>query len=258
MKNSELCVFLDSFAPFGSAEGFDNCGLILGSPETDHQKILLALDVTPDVLTEAKEKGATLIVTHHPVIFNPLKSLSSDTMVYRLISEGIDVISAHTNLDKAEGGVNDTLIGLLGFSKLRPLEESHGCAALCSVPDGLSSAKDIAGQVIRSLGLNGVRLYDAGKPVQQVAVCCGGGGSFLDAAVSEGAQLFLTGDLRHNHVISAAEKGISLIDAGHFETEDIVLPVLAKRFAGEFPGCEFTVADSDRPLFIYIANNTIN
>ncbi|MBQ1955132.1 MAG: Nif3-like dinuclear metal center hexameric protein [Clostridia bacterium] len=252
MKISELMDFLNSWAPFESAMDFDNCGLLVGDKNGEADLVLLALDLTEDVLAEAKNRGAGAILTHHPLIFRAQKSFTSEGLPYRAARLGISVIGCHTNLDIAPGGVNDTLIGVLGLEKLGEVTGTGGCCAMCACPEELSEPKDLALRVKDAVGLPCVRLVDGKKPVKKVAVCCGGGASFIDAAVSDGADAMITGDIKYAAAVDAVRSGFTLIDAGHYETERIILPVLAEKLSVEFENCRFAVAESCRSAFEFI------
>lgn len=220
---------IDAAADFTLALDFDNPGLLVGDPNEQVRGVLAALDVTDSVIGEAISRRANLIVTHHPVIFHAMKRVTSDTLVWKLVRAGISVISAHTNLDIAKGGVNDLLAQKLALNEIEVLE-------LTRAPDGMGRAgvlergmapPEFAYYVKRMLDLSAVRYCDGGRVVERVAVCGGSGGSLLDAAVEKGCQALVTGDVKHDVMLDAVHRGITLIDAGHFGTENLVVPYLA-------------------------------
>ncbi len=243
---------IDAFAPFAAARPSDNCGIVAGSRSKPLHHVLLALDVTPDVVQEAVSVGADCIFSHHPPIYNPIRTLSDRDPVYQAIRHDIALIAAHTNLDVAPGGVNETYLTAIGLRKLELLPGADGCAALAECPAELSALPALAARVKACTGLPSVKMVDTGRRIKKAAVCCGGGASFFDCAVQSGADVYISGDFRHNHAVDALRAGISLIDAGHYETERLVLAPLAARLAECLPAVTFAVAASDRPIFQYL------
>ena len=252
MKISELMSSLDAWAPFATAKEFDNCGLLVGDAESETDCVLLALDVTEDVLNEAAELGAGAVLAHHPLIFRPQKSFTAKGLPFKAARLGISVIGCHTNLDGAEGGVNDTLIAALGLEKIGVVPGTEGCCAMCRCSEPIQP-RSLAQTVKNAVGLPFVRLADGKKPLSLVAVCCGGGASFIDAAVSAGADGMVTGDIKYASAVDAVRSGFTLVDAGHYETERLILPVAADRLSKEFPNCRFVVAKSCRSAFEFVS-----
>ena len=210
-----------------------------GSRSKPLHRVLLALDVTLDVVQEAVSVGADCIFSHHPPIYNPIRTLSDRDPVYQAIRHDIALIAAHTNLDVAPGGVNETYLTAIGLRKLELLPGADGCAALAECPAELSALPALAARVKACTGLPSVKRVDTGA-------------SFFDCAVQSGADVYISGDFRHNHAVDALRAGISLIDAGHYETERLVLAPLAARLAECLPAVTFAVAASDRPIFQYL------
>ncbi|MCI8602352.1 MAG: Nif3-like dinuclear metal center hexameric protein [Oscillospiraceae bacterium] len=242
---------VDAYAPFESAEDFDNVGLLVGEMGLPVSRCLVALDVMPATVSEALAKGCELILSHHPVIFNPLRQVGHESTVGQLLRAGVSVISAHTNVDKA--GLNSALAEILGIRELKPLAASGGCAGVGLPPEKRKhkNAWELALLFKEKLGVQGFRCYDAGGMIGRVALCCGGGGSYLKDAIEAGADCFVTGDLRHNHVVEAAAAGISLIDLGHFETEVHFIPLMIGLLQPQLPDVEFLPAESSKPLFAH-------
>ncbi len=340
---------INQLAPFSLTMDFDNTGLLVGDPHTPVTKALLCLDCTMESINQAKAVGAQLIVTHHPVIFHPLKKVTAGSVVYRLIRENIGVISAHTNLDIAAGGVNDCLaqrLSLQNVCGLSPVSAAPFCKVVTFVPtaygeqvykamadagagavgayagcayfaQGVGAFLPLAGsspfigeqgkteqveevkiemvcpgkkvdQVVAAIqaahpyetpaydvfedsaltqreflgrvgdlpqplspeelalllkkALGGMVKFVAGSsPIQRVAVCGGSGASELKAAAAQGAQALVTGDVKHDVFVQAQLLGLTLLDAGHFHTEDIVLEPLCQSLGEAFPQVEFTV-----------------
>ena len=247
MPVNDVFSFLDGLAPFSYAMDFDNSGLLIGDPLQPVQKILVALDCTTSVIQAAKESGARLIVTHHPVIFDPIKSVIAGSVPYRLASAGISVICAHTNLDLARGGVNDALARRLGLGCLEgltpiPCTDREGNAVteylgrISFLPSPMEP-QDFALFVKERLGAS-VRFTPGCRPVHRVAVCGGAGADCLDNAIWSGADALVTSEVKHHIFLYAAQQGITLVDAGHFHTEDVVIEPLAQRLREQFPETE--------------------
>ncbi|MBQ7045797.1 MAG: Nif3-like dinuclear metal center hexameric protein [Clostridia bacterium] len=231
MKVQDVFEFLNSQFPTALAEGFDNVGLLVGDKSATVTGILVCLDCTHTAIEKATEQGANLIVTHHPIIFSPLKNIRENSLVFKLIKNGISVISMHTNLDVAENGVNDCLCNALGFNNTEPLVCSDGYTIKLATIDECT-AETLAKTVKTKLGYP-VRYTDAGKKIKTVAVCSGSGGSFLYDA-KNAADAFITADLKHNVFYDAENLGLSIIDGGHFATEDIVVEPLANMLKEKF------------------------
>ena len=241
--------YINSIAPFDTAMGFDNVGILVGSRSAESERVLLALDVTGDVINEAAALGAGIILTHHPVIFSPLKRLDTDSSAYRLAASGITVISAHTNLDIATGGVNDTLAQALGISSE---EGTDGECMLVGSLSGEISADELALEIKNKLGCAGLRYWRRRGSIRTVAVACGAGGSSIFAAAQRGADALITGEIKHHEIIFAHENNIAVFDAGHFRSEDLIIEKLASMLGSQFPDTEFIKAESDTDHAVYI------
>ena len=242
---SEITEALFSLAPAYMKEEWDNVGLLCGHGDRQVQRILVALDPFLPVAEEAKAVGADLLVTHHPLIFFPVKSISDGDAVGQtilfLIENGIAAVNMHTNLDSAPGGVNDCLAEVLGLRDVQVLVPAgtdeqgrayglcrYGTVDSCSLPVFLKTVKE-------ALGCGGLRYADSGRAVSKVAVGGGACGEFLKNAVELGCDTFVTADLKYNAFADAAAMGINLIDAGHFPTEDPVCNVLVDFLRKTFP-----------------------
>ena len=246
---ADILKYIESIAPPSMAESWDNVGLLCGRKEKEVRKILVALDPFRNVIAEAIEEKADLIVTHHPLIFrDAVTALNEDTETGRclltLVEHGIAAINAHTNLDLAPGGVNDVLAAVLGLENIEIISpmgtDSEG------LPYGLLRCGTVKEQPLEAflaavkatLHCDGLRYVDAGNSVQKVAV---GGGSCADEmfeALSAGCDTFVTSDVKYNLFRTAYENGLNLIDAGHFHTENPVMPVLAAKLQAAFPEVE--------------------
>lgn len=230
-----LCVL----APLELQMGFDNSGFLFGREAATVTKVLLALDVTSAVVDEAIEQGAELIISHHPLIFSPLKSITDEKLL-RLAQHQIGVVSMHTNLDIAQGGVNDTLMAALGVQVSGGLDED-GCGRVGTLTKAMSMEEFLpfCKAVLKTAGL---RYYDSGRPVSQLAVMGGSGGDSLETAYRLGCDTYLTADIKYHQFLEAQELGINLIDGDHFCTENLVIPALVQRLRKAFPEIEFTVS----------------
>lgn len=238
-------------ADFSLAMEFDNPGLLVGDPAAQVTFALAALDVTDAVIAEAAARGANLIITHHPVIFHPMKRVTADSLVWKLIRKNISVISAHTNLDLAKGGVNDILAQKLVLGDIEPLENGEGLGRTGILPRGMTPP-EFAYYVKRMLNADAVRYCDGGQAIERVAVCGGSGGSLLEAVADSGCQAFVTGDVKHDVMLDAVHRGITLIDAGHFGTETFVVDYLVQ-LAAEVLGKEaVAAAQSNIPVTVTI------
>lgn len=222
--------YLNSIAPFDTAEEWDNCGLNVGTFNKDVKKIYISLDVTNAVLEDAKSFGADLVITHHPMIFNPVSQILGDSLVYKAVASGMSFIASHTCLDKAEGGVNHCLANKVGIENLKTSENNsflkYGDVDPCT-------AEEFANKIKSTLG-GAVCFTDAGKTIKTVALCSGGGGDFVAEAKNMGADAFLTGEAKHHEYLYSNDFGISMFVAGHFETENIVCEYLYNSLKKKF------------------------
>lgn len=233
--------FIDSFSPFNTQEEWDNSGLLVGDENAEVTKILFALDVTSDVIEQAKNVGANLIITHHPVIFKAISNVLSDSLVYKLISNNISIICAHTNYDKAVDGVNDILCKVVEFNSFDKVENT--CLNIGSFEKEISAKKFV--NHIKSVLDGAVRYNSLQKDIKKVAVCSGSGSDYLSLAKELGCDVLLTGDASHHAFLDANEMGIVLVAAGHFETENIAIKPLMNKIKDKFNiTCELAKQES--------------
>lgn len=247
----DILDFFETFAPVGSAMDFDNAGLLAGDPDFPVTKALVALDITPDVVEEAAAGGFELIISHHPVIFAPLKRLVPNTAPYLLAAKGIAAVCMHTNLDLSESfGVNLCLAEAIGVREPRR-SDAGDCLFVGSLENGTGAA-EFAGKVKAALDCKGLR-YTAVKPfVKTIAVSSGAGGSEIFAAAEEGADVLVTGEIKHHEINAANELGVNIVDAGHFKSEDVVIMPLIKKLSAQFPETEFKKSATYNDGMIYI------
>lgn len=232
--------FLNERAPFATAEEWDNSGLLVGDPHKEVYQVVVALDATYDAVEIAVALGADLIITHHPAIFAPLKQLNAASIPYLLAANDIALISAHTNLDKATGGVNDTLADRLGLENVTVAEDGYTRIGTLSAE---MTAKDFAAHVAHVLDAP-VR-YAGEEPVTTVAVCGGGGGDFIGGCIGL-ADAYVTGEVKH-HEWLAAEGRIGVIEAGHYATEVPVVDTLAAWLEEAYPDLAVTIYRDGNP-----------
>ncbi len=232
--------FLNEFAPFNTALSFDNVGVLVGDYSKEISKVLLALDITKEVVSEAEKLGAKLIISHHPVIFSPLKSIDFNSVVHLLCKLEINAICAHTNLDVAPQGVNFHLAHRIGLSDLLPLTfEENQPMGFVGVLGNEMQCKDFAIFVKNRLCCTGVRYTQTNNIIKKVAVCSGSGGAFVKEAHLAGADAFVTGEIKHSQILQANELGLMVVDAGHFKSENVVIEPLQKALQKKFENVEF-------------------
>ncbi|MEA5082649.1 MAG: Nif3-like dinuclear metal center hexameric protein [Lachnospiraceae bacterium] len=239
MKCSDLINELEDFAPMYLAESWDNPGLILGDTESDIKKVLVALDVTDEVVDEAITIGADIIITHHPMLFSAVKKITNETPIglrlRKLIKNDIAHFAMHTNLDIAFGGTNDELARISGLKDIEVLREScqqngqiNGLGRIGNL-EKETTFGDFARIIKKELRLNSLRVVgDTEKRIRRVGLCTGSGFEFMDDAVKKGADVFITADLRYHESQKAQEAGICVIDATHYASENIIVPVICK------------------------------
>ena len=235
---ADILNFMETLAPRSLKMDWDNVGLLCGSRSTPVTKILVALDPFEGVCKEAAHWGAELIITHHPLIFRPLPSITDDTSIGRgittLIRNGISAINAHTNLDCAEGGVNDVLAATLDLEHITTVPgDAHNLLRMGDVAE--QPLGDFLASVKEKLHCNGLRFVDGGKSVRKVAVGGGSCADFMMEALAACCDTFVTADCKYNQFRTAYEQGLNLIDAGHFHTENPTMPVLAAKLQAAFP-----------------------
>ncbi len=210
--------WIDGFAPFSSAEDDDNAGLLTGRLDFPITRVLTALDCTMEVVREAKRINAELILTHHPLMYHARKSMREDDpeggVLCTLIRGNIALISAHTNLDRAKGGINDTLGSLFSLSDMKG--EGFLRAGKLPAATAAGELQTLAASLLKAP----VRLY--GSPDKLIKTLAVGGGAYdegYEEAIALGAQAYLTGEVRHHNAVYASARNIVLLEGGHFATE---------------------------------------
>ena len=227
-------------APYELAESWDNVGLLAGRRGNAVTRVLTALDLTDGVIDEAQVLGAQMIVTHHPVMMDARRRMTDDDregrLLLRLAECGIALVAAHTNFDAAPGGVNDTLMTLMGAENIT----GEGCVRVGDLPNGMTFGRlcERAQQKLRGP----VRAYGAAnKAVSRLGCCSGAGGGFFAEAKALGADCFITGEIKHHIALEAMDAGVCIIEAGHFETENPACEVMANALQNACDGLKYNV-----------------
>ncbi|MCD7741114.1 MAG: Nif3-like dinuclear metal center hexameric protein [Ruminococcus sp.] len=239
--------YIDTFAPFNMQQSYDNSGICAGERTKQVHRVLTSLDITCDVVREAKKRDCELIISHHPVIFHPLRSLTLSNPAVMVASMGMAAICMHTSFDSARGGMNDILAQQLGLEILDVLEYDEGkpIGYVCKLRFECSAAQ-LAALCKSRLGCNIVRYIDSQSSISKVGILSGSGGSALGTAIEKGCDALITGDVKHGDFVDASNKGFCLIDAGHYYTENIFHTFLAEKLAEEFPELVINRAESGR------------
>ena len=253
VKVSEIRDFYDSIAPFYMKYDFDNIGILVGFPDNDVKKVLVPLDITDDVIDEAVNIGADLIVSHHPIIFEALKRVAMDdgkgSKIIKMIQNGISALCLHTNMDSAAGGVNDALMRALGveYAEILSPHGNHpdgtpyGISRIGSL-DKAVQLEDYLIKIKNNLSANGLRYVSGGKDVFKIACCGGAGAGDMIKAYEMGCDTYVTSDLKYDHFLLAKELGLNLIDADHFCTENVIVPVLKEKLNENWPELEVKIS----------------
>ena len=238
----EIIGCMEQVAPRALAENWDNVGLQVGSRRWPVHLVWVALDPDPRVIAAAVKAGVDLLVTHHPLIMEPLKRIDLDTPWGAAIAAALEhhlaIYSAHTNLDAAAGGTNDILAQILGLGDLvpfipHPAGETEPAVTGIGRQGSLTvvlSLKELGARVKAALGMESVRIVgDPALDVQQVVLCTGSGGSLVDQFIASDAQAYVTGDVKYHQAREIEISGKGLIDIGHFASEHLIVEPLAQR-----------------------------
>lgn len=240
--------YINSFAPYETQCTWDNCGLLVGDGDKVVKKVGICLDLTEETLGEAKKQEVDLVITHHPLIFTPQKNFISGDKAYELAVSGISLISAHTCFDCAEGGVNDVLCEILGISEVKGVASEETAIPMARIgrvekQSSLEFAKLVAEKLDTVC-----KVVDCENTINKVAVCGGAGMDFLSDVIREGADAYVTGEMKHHEMLLAKEKGITVIEAGHFETENPSMAALKNKLENQFSQVEFVLLKQSSPV----------
>lgn len=255
VKISDIYSYLDEKYPLSLQESWDNSGYIVESESDSCSKIVLTLDITNDAVDESVYKKADLIISHHPVIFNPLKKIQADTPVYKLVRNGIGAICMHTNLDIAEGGTNSVIVGKIAeklgiLANVEPLDE---CGLGCIIELEKVVDCDRFATILKEIfNIERIKMSSYGECIlSKIAICSGSGGSLWKLAKAKGCDALITGDVKHDVWIDANNSKFTIIDCGHFHTENIVLWELRRVLEEKFPMLDIEIAESTTDPCIY-------
>lgn len=239
----QICEFLEDFAPRGLAEDWDNVGLLVGDSSARVSKVLTCLTVTPASAEEAVTAGVQLIVTHHPLPFQALKRITTETttgqLLLRLIQAGIAVYSPHTAFDSARSGINQRWAERLGLTEVQPLLPAAGLEGLGAGRWGRwttpRTVADVAATIKESLAIPQVGVVGpAERKLERAAIACGSAGQFMTPARRAGCQLLITGETNFHTCLEAEATGTALILTGHFASERFAVEELAEVLRGQF------------------------
>ena len=239
-KVKDVTKVIEQFAPLSIQEKWDNSGLCIGSPDAVVSSVLFGLDCTPELVDEAIECGADMIVTHHPLIFSGLKRISPEDMVgeavIKAVKAGISIYAAHTNADKVISGVSGAMAAKLGLRNVEILSEDGegtGLGVVGELPESMTAQQMVA-FVKERFGLQAMRtskLIDG--EIRRVALCGGSGGSLISAAKAAGAQLYISGDISYHNFFTS--EGFMIMDIGHYESEIEIVDILFSLVKKNFP-----------------------
>lgn len=242
MTVKEVYAFIDGLAPFATQEAFDNAGLLVGHPDWAVSGIMFAMDVTERVLDEAAAHGANLIVSHHPMMFSGRKNMTESDyegkLLCRMIRNHMALIAAHTNLDRAPGGINDVLAAACGLTNI----SGEGFMRVGDLPDGTTVAA-LVERLTHTLGTT-VRVMGqlpADRLLRRMAVGGGAASDFWEDAIASGADVFLTGEMKHHHALALAGAGVLALEAGHFATEEPGIFALADALQKHIDDVQYSV-----------------
>ncbi len=257
-KVRDVTKVIEDFAPLSVQESWDNSGLCIGSYDAPVSSVLVGLDCTPELVDEAIECGADMIVTHHPLIFSGLKKITPDDMVgeavMKAIKAGISIYAAHTSADKVLAGVSGAMAEKLGLQNVSILDEDGegtGLGVVGDLPEPLS-AEDVVSLVKERFGL---KVMKASRPLEgkitRVAMCGGSGGSLIKAAMASGAQLYISGDISYHNFFT--KEGFMIMDIGHYESEIEIVDILFSLLRKNFPTFAVRITQNiySNPIFYF-------
>ena len=256
MKCCDIIAKLEELSPVSFAADWDNPGLMVGRPDKDVQRVYIALDATDAAIAKAIEYDCEMIITHHPMIFRPIKSVTGDDFVGRrilkLARHDVCCYAMHTNFDVM--GMADAAADTLGLKNPQVLDVTYddeiskeGFGRVGELPNAMT-LRDYAEYVKKAFDLEVVKVFgDLDRAIESVAICPGGGGSVLNAAISSGADVFIAGDIDYNPGIDAVARGMAVIDAGHFGTEKLFMPYIKDYLNRELPGLGVATHEHAKP-----------
>lgn len=259
IKVNNIIKEMELLAPTYLKEDFDNVGLMVGDKNKEVKKVLLALDCTLKVIEEAKKENVELIITHHPLIFKRPSSITTDTLqgkkIIELIKNDISLYSSHTNLDSAENGLNDTIVSILGFDNFKILEKNKrddkaGLGRIVSLNESIQ-LEDLISKIKKSLNINNLRVVKGKDKVNKIAIINGSGQDFIGKAVALGADCIITGDTTYHFASDYKEMEISILDVGHFASEQITFFNVMENLKEKFKDVEFITSTVEEDPFSF-------
>ena len=259
IKVNNIIKEMELLAPTYLKEDFDNVGLMVGDKNKEVKKVLLALDCTLKVIEEAKKENVELIITHHPLIFKRPSSITTDTLqgkkIIELIKNDISLYSSHTNLDSVENGLNDTIVSILGFDNSKILEKNKrddkaGLGRIVSLNESIQ-LEDLISKIKKSLNINNLRVVKGKDKVNKIAIINGSGQDFIGKAVALGADCIITGDTTYHFASDYKEKKISILDVGHFASEQITFFNVMENLKEKFKDVEFITSTVEEDPFSF-------
>lgn len=257
MKVCDIAQEIEKLAPLHLAYDFDNVGLLVGDKNQEVGRVLLCLDLDEEVVREAAQLGAQMIIGHHPIMFSPINRVTEETSEGRairlLIKNDISYYAAHTNLDVAKGGLNDFLAEKLGLKNteiLAPVAAAGEGIGRIGTLDKEVTLAEFIDTVKSALSAEGVRYFgDGSAKIKKAAINTGGGASLIPDAILSGADVFVTGDFKYNQVRDCAAAGLNIIDVCHYDSEVIIEELMQKYLSAEF---------GDKPeIYISKANKNV-
>ena len=259
MTIAEVTRLIEDMAPLALQESWDNCGLQVGDANAQATGVLLCLDVTEAILDEAIAKQLNLIITHHPLIFKGLKSLTGSThierIVMRAIKNDIAIYSAHTNMDSAWGGVSHMIAAKMGLVDVEVLCPQANPQAGLGVVGNLPHAEDalsFLARVKEIFGTGAVRYAgNAHKTVSRVAICGGAGVEFVNDAIAQQADVYITGDVKYHEFQGVSER-ILIADIGHYESEHFTKEIFSEIITKKIPNFAVQYAELEKNPINYL------
>ena len=257
VKLNKILDFLCGFAPIEFAESYDNVGLLVGNKDKEVKKVLITLDADEKVVDDAQKNGCDLIISHHPLIFTPVKSITQDDStsktIIKLIRNDISLISMHTNFDSVNSGLCDLFLNKIAKTKSRTAMEGdpeNGLGRIASLSEE-NSLLDILNTVKKEFKTDNLKyIGELDKKIKKIAVCNGGGADFVYKAHELGADIYISGDFKYHHARFAYENGISLIDVPHYNAEIIFCEYLKDLLNKEFSN-ELDILVTDKNIDVW-------
>ncbi len=261
VKIREVVSALERFAPLPLQEGFDNAGLQVGLTEAEVSGALLCLDVTESIVDEAVAKGCNLIVSHHPLVFHPIKKLVYADFVQRCVAKAIKnditILSMHTNIDNSEGGVNFMIARKMGLKNVDFFAEKQvdgircGSGTIGELPEAVA-ADDFVMMLKKEFDVECVQCNQLlRRPIRKVAVCGGAGSFLLPEAIRLGADAFVTGEM-HYHEYFAHEQEIQIAVIGHYQSEQFTKEIFKSIIEEKCTGVRTVLTETNTNPIIYL------